>query len=230
MKKFTPYTLIEIMVVMALAAVLVTLALPAFSALMRGNSVGITCGMIKNTLDQAQARALTDRKLVATVFDLTGNVSGLTDMQAMRNCYVTETGANSYTFRSWVEESQWVELDQEAQILRAGTYSGSGQNANIPTSGGSVPSGFNTLATVNSVQDAGGTQNLPAVIFASYGNVVAPTQNFFIGVGEATLVNGSYLFKNTVSSGAPGNVMATTVNRFTGRSQIATINESGDIE
>ena len=80
MRKFTPYTLIEIMIVMALAAILVTLALPAFSALMRGNSVGITCGMIKNTMDQAQARAITDRKYVATVFDLTGDVSGLRDM------------------------------------------------------------------------------------------------------------------------------------------------------
>lgn len=223
MKKFTPYTLIEIMVVMALAAVLVALALPAFSALMRGNSVGITCGMIKNTLDQAQARALTERKYVATVFDPDGSVSGLTDTQAMRNCYVSE----AYAFVGWVEESAWVKLDQEAQILVLDN-GGTGDAPTFPTNGN--PPNMSTLQSISSVQDAGGTNNLRGVVFTSYGNIRAPNSNFYFGVGEATLVNGNYIYKNPDSSGRETNVMAVKVNHFTGRSQIATINESGRIE
>ena len=225
MRKFTPYTLIEIMIVMALAAVLVTLALPAFSALMRGNSVGITCGMIKNTMDQAQARALTDRKFVATVFDLTGSVSGLTDMQAMRNCYVSST--SPYTFLSWVEESQWVKLDQEAQILLQGN-GGAGSNLTFPNNGGSTPN-MSTLVTVSSVRDAS-SSNLPGVVYSTYGHIVAPNSNFYFGVAEATLANGNYIFKNPDANGRPTNTMAVKANHFTGRTQIAAINESGEIE
>lgn len=225
MKKFTPYTLIEIMVVMALAAVLVTLALPAFSALMRGNSVGITCGMIKNTMDQAQARALTDRKYVATVFDLSGDVSDLRDTQAMRNCYVTRNGAGNYDFRSWVEDSQWVKLDQEAQILITDN-GGAGTQPAFPTSGTPSISG---LATVGSCRDAN-THALSAVVFSSFGHIVAPNVNVYFGVGEATIVDGNYLFKNTASAGSSGNVMAVTVNHFTGRSQIAEIDENRKIK
>ena len=226
MKKFTPYTLIEIMVVMALAALLVTLALPAFSSLMRGNSVGITCGMIQNTMDQAQARALTDRKFVATVFDLTGAVSGLEDMQAMRNCYVAQSGS-TYTFQNWVEGSEWVKLDQEAQILVLDN-GGTGATPGFPTNGGNTPS-TGTLQTVNSVRDIHNA-NLPGVVFSSFGNIVAPNTNFYFGVGEATLANGVYIFKNPTSSGSSGNVMALKVNHFTGRSQIAEIDEDRKIK
>ena len=225
MRKFTPYTLIEIMIVMALAAVLVTLALPAFSALMRGNSVGITCGMIKNTMDQAQARAITDRKYVATVFDLTGSVSGLEDMQAMRNCYVTNT--SPYTFQGWVEESQWVKLDQDAQILLQDN-GGTGTSLTFPNNGGNTPN-MSSLETVQNVRDAN-THNLPGVVYSTYGNVRAPNSNFYFGVAEATLANGNYIFKNPDSNGRPSNVMALKANHFTGRTQIATINESGEIE
>ena len=225
MRKFTPYTLIEIMIVMALAAILVTLALPAFSALMRGNSVGITCGMIKNTMDQAQARAITDRKYVATVFDLTGDVSGLRDTQAMRNCYVSST--SPYTFRSWVEESQWVKLDQDAQILLQDNDV-PGVRLTFPNNGGNTPN-MSSLETVQNVRDAN-THNLPGVVYSTYGNVRAPNSNFYFGVAEATLANGNYIFKNPDPDGRPTNVMAVKANRFTGRTQIATISESGEIE
>ena len=224
MRKFTPYTLIEIMIVMALAAVLVTLALPAFSALMRGNSVGITCGMIKNTMDQAQARALTDRKFVATVFDLTGSVSGLTDMQAMRNCYVSST--SPYTFQSWVEESQWVKLDQDAQILLQGN-GGTGTSLTFPNNGGNVPD-MSSLETVQKINSS--NLDLPGVVYSTYGNIKAPNSNLYFGVAEATLANGNYIFKNPDANGRPTNTMAVKANHFTGRTQIAAINESGEIE
>ena len=227
MRKFTPYTLIEIMIVMALAAILVTLALPAFSALMRGNSVGITCGMIKNTMDQAQARAITDRKYVATVFDLTGDVSGLRDMQAMRNCYVSAT--SPYTFQGWVEESQWVKLDQDAQILAQNAGgTGTDTDSDFLTNGGNNPD-MHTLQNISSVRDAS-SSNLPGVVYSTYGNICAPNSNFYFGVGEATLANENYIFKNPNPNGRSGNVMALKVNHFTGRSQIAAINEEGIIE
>ena len=230
MRKFTPYTLIEIMIVMALAAVLVTLALPAFSALMRGNSVGITCGMIKNTMDQAQARAITDRKYAATVFDLTGEASGLTDTQAMRNCYISYYApSNSYGFAGWMENSQWVKLDQEAQILtwQQDRY---GDALGFPTSGSDTPIG--PMETIGGVQRENGSSSvaLPGIVFSSHGNVCAPNCNMLIGVGEATLVNGNYIYKNPDSSGRETNIMAVRINHFTGRSQISLISESGHAE
>ena len=222
MKQCKPYTLIEIMVVMALAAVLAAMALPAFGALMRGNSAAITCSYVKGALDQAQTRAVTDRRYVATVFDLSGTVSGLPDTQAVRNCYVT----SGYVFEKWVDGSEWVKLDHEAQMLVFHT-GGSGDTPAFPTNGATPNTA--ALRTVENVHGAA-TANLPGVVFSMYGSVKEPNGNFYIGVGEAALANGVYIYKNTTDSGAAGNVMALKVNHFTGRSQIAGIGSDGKIE
>ena len=222
MRQYRHYTLVEIMVVMALAALLAAMALPAFGALMHGNSVAVTCGYVKNALDQAQARAVTDRKYVATVMDLTGAVSGLPSTQAVRNCYVT----SGYAFEKWVDGSDWIKLDQDAQML-VFSLGESGAAPSFPTNG-QTPS-TDALQPVSGVRGAA-TANLPGVVFSMYGSVKAPGGNFYIGVGEATLANNVYIYKNTTSGGAAGNVMALTVNHFTGRSQIAGIGSDGKIE
>ena len=164
---------------------------------------------------------------MATVFDLTGSVSGLEDMQAMRNCYVTRNGAGNYDFRSWVEDSQWVKLDQDAQILLQNN-GGTGTSLTFPNNGGNTPN-MSSLQNIGSVQDAH-TASLPGVVYSTYGNITAPNSNFYFGVAEATLANGNYIFKNPDPDGRPTNVMAVKANRFTGRTQIATISESGEIE
>lgn len=225
MKNRRSYTLIEIMVVMALAAVLVTISLPAFSALMRGNSAAITCSKVKGVLDQAQARAVTDRRYVATVIDMTGAVSGLANTQALRNCYVS----SGYAFQSWVEESEWVPLDQDAQVLVFGLGE-SGSSPTFPNNGSTPVPAANSVQTVGNVVGAGGTHDLSGWVFSMYGAVKEPHNNFYIGVGEATLANGVYIYKNVDGSGRPGNVMALTVNHFTGRSQVAAIGSDGKIE
>ena len=225
MKKRKSYTLIEVMVVMALAAVLTAIALPAFSALMHGNSAAVTCSMVKGVLDQAQARAVTDRRYVATVIDMTGAVSGLANTQALRNCYVSDT----YAFQSWVEDSDWVRLDQDAQVLVFG-LGGSGAGPTFPNNGATPTPAANSVQTVSSVVGAGGTANLAGWVFSMYGSVKEPHSNFYIGVGEATLANGVYIYKNVDDSGRPGNVMALKVNHFTGRSLVAAIDSDGKIE
>ena len=223
MKNRKSYTLVEIMVVMALAAILSAMALPAFGALMHGNSAAITCSMVKGVLDQAQTRAVTDRKFVATVIDLTGTVSGLTDTQALRNCYVKP---DTYAFLSWVDGSEWVKLDQDAQMLVFGIGE-AGASPDFPTNG-TVSGLTDTLTLVKEVKGAA-TADLRGGVFSSYGSV-KELNNFYIGVGEATLANGVYIYKNTTDSGAAGNVMALKVNHFTGRSQIAGIGSDGKIE
>ncbi len=211
------------MVVMALAAMLAAMALPAFSALMHGNSVAVTCGLIKNTLDLAQARAINDRKYVATVIDLGGTVSGLTDTQALRNCYVS----NTYAFQGWVEGSDWVPLKEDAQMLIFDN-GGEGTQPSFPTNGAAP--GTSALQTITGVVGRA-TASRPGIVYAAYGNVVAPNQNFYIGVGEATLSNGNYIYKSQRSgSNATANVMAVTVNRFTGRALVSEIDENGRIK
>ena len=222
------YTLIEILVVMALAAVLTAMALPAFSALMHGNSAALTCSIIKGGLDQAQAHAVTDRKYAAAVFDLAGTVSGLTDTQALRICYVD----SSYAFNGWIEGADWIPLDQNAQIMDIG-LGGDGTSTAFLAGGVVDFSGkTGTLQSVSGVKGAGNTDGaaLPGVVFSMYGNVKAPNGNFYIGVGEAKLANGVYICKDPDSSGKPTNVMALKVNHFTGRSLIAGIDGDGKIE
>ena len=216
MKHCKPYTLIEIMVVMALAAVLVTISLPAFSALMRGNSAAIACSTIKGVLDQAQVHAVTDRKYVATVIDITN------DSQALRNCYVT----SAYKFDGWIEGSDWVKLDGDAKILKS-ALGGTGTEFQFP-SGGDAPA----LAGLENITEITGASaaTRPGVVFSMYGSVKKPNGNFFIGVGEAAQVNDAYVYKNATDGGQPGHAMALTVNHFTGRSQVASlaiISESG---
>jgi hypothetical protein len=88
---------------------------------------------------------------------------------------------------------------------------------------------MSSLETVQNVQDAN-TNNLPGVVYSTYGHIVAPTNNLYFGVAEATLANGNYIFKNPDANGRPSNTMAVKANHFTGRTQIATINEGGKIE
>jgi len=217
------------MVVMALAAILTAMALPAFSALINGNSVATTCGLVKNTLDLAQARAVNDRKYVATVIDLSGTVSGFKEKgndvvicQAMRNCYVS----GSYEFLGWVDGADWVKLDRGAQMLvfAAGE---AGAKPSFPTS--SAKPSTSALQTVTGVAGAA-TGNLPGIVYATYGNVKQPGSSFYIGIGEATLANGNYIYKSTNSDGSTANGMAVTVNSFTGRSLVATLDKDGKIE
>ena len=217
MKQYKRYTLVEIMVVMALAAVLVTISLPAFSALMRGNSAAIASSTIKGVFDQAQARAINDRKYVATVIDVTN------DSQALRNCYVKP---GTYVFQSWVEGSDWVKLDGDAKILMS-ALGEAGTKFQFP-SGGVAPA-LGGLQDITGITGASAAAR-PGVVFTMYGSVKVPNGNFFIGVGEAAQMNNAYIYKNVTDGGQPGNAMVLTVNHFTGRSQVASldiVSESG---
>ncbi len=65
--KLKRFTLIELMVVMVVMGFLVTLALPSFNRMISGNKVDQLASQLKLAMEQAQSRAITNRRHVALI-------------------------------------------------------------------------------------------------------------------------------------------------------------------
>ena len=66
-RKRRNFTLIELMVVMLLMGLIMTLMLPSFNRMIRGNKVDQLASGLKLGMEQAQSHAATSRKYVAMV-------------------------------------------------------------------------------------------------------------------------------------------------------------------
>lgn len=225
MKKIRAFTLIEMLVVMALAALLTALAVPAFRALTTGSAVGETSSILKNSLDVAQSRAAGHREYVAAVFDYRAERIDADSMQAVRLAKITVSYDNNgtakkYTFDKWLPDSAWQVFKYGAALLCA--YED--EHAKPVKSGASIPSKPGDLAKLDSVWkgevSGDGTFTGYGVIFAPYGNVYQPSKSIVFTVGEAKIAGGKFIFEDTDSDGMPANIMKLSVNQFTGRTEV----------
>ncbi len=97
------FTLLELMVVLIIGAILLSIAIPSMTQMIRNNSVGVAAEVIQNALRQAEGEAIRrngevdfiltdDTPSVATVGSLTAKADG--DNWAIR--MVDSTAANRY--------------------------------------------------------------------------------------------------------------------------------------
>ena len=226
MKEIRGFTLIEMLVVMALAAILTALAVPAFRALTTGSSVGETTSVVKNTLDVAQSRAVSSHRYVGVVFDHKLQRDGAEDTQAVRLCNIkvefNDAGDElNFTFDGWVRESQWRELKYGASVLCA--WKDASKKPVKSTQ--PIPDKLGNLVAIKSVwktEVKGDTFDSEGVIFNPYGNVRKPEDNLTFTIGEAKIVDKKFIFEDTDNDGVPTNLMQLTLNRFTGRTEVVT--------
>lgn len=105
------YTLIEIMVVIVIAAILFGIGIPAFTTMIQGSNMTVAIRQFSAKIQAARAYAVTNRCNVAVLLMKT-NINAEYCYSAYRVCVVEEEkkADNSYPFREWIEDENWKTL------------------------------------------------------------------------------------------------------------------------
>lgn len=108
-----PFTLIEIMTVIVIAAILFGIGIPAFTTMIQGSSMTAAIRQLSAKIQAARAYAVTHRCKVALL--LVETESGNLDYRysAYRVCVVDSSNA----FQEWIEDENWKTLPKG--VLRA---------------------------------------------------------------------------------------------------------------
>ena len=126
------FTILELLLVISIAGVMLTVALPAFSRLLKGSASGIAMRELSARLGSARSKAIAGKGSfrVAIVFPSTvdkkssSSPENISDSfkkkyynQAYRACYVDPS---TFTFQNWIEKDNWkflpegIVLDEDA--------------------------------------------------------------------------------------------------------------------
>ncbi len=108
------YTMVEILVVIVIAAILFGIGIPAFSTMIRGNAMTTSIRQLTAKIQAARSYAVTNRCYVAIVFpadetqtDATANrIKRSFPYMSFRPCKVTTDGTN-WDFDSWIDGEDW---------------------------------------------------------------------------------------------------------------------------
>ncbi len=108
------YTMVEILMVIVIAAILFGIGIPAFSTLIRGNAMTVSIRQLTAKIQAARSYAVTNRCYVAIVFPTDETQTDATDNRIKRSfpymsfrpCKVTTDGTN-LDFDSWIDGEDW---------------------------------------------------------------------------------------------------------------------------
>lgn len=136
---YKPFTLIELMVVIAIIAIIMGLSVPAFRNISVGSAVDASSRMLSSQLMLARAEAIARRKYVAVIIPgqyYTKNSDDRNNyhFSSFRSAFVTEDSGNTFKFVEWVPGTQWTFLPTGAVIEILET-SGSSKPIALDTSG-----------------------------------------------------------------------------------------------
>ncbi len=108
------YTMVEILMVIVIAAILFGIGIPAFSTMIRGNAMTISIRQLTAKIQAARSYAVTNRCYVALVFPKDATTTGSKNFKkgfpcnTFRTCVVTSADAGSSgTFESWIDGEEW---------------------------------------------------------------------------------------------------------------------------
>lgn len=139
------FTILELLLVISIAGVMLTVALPAFSRLLKGSASGIAMRELSARLGSARSKAISGKRgyRVAIVFPsigdaaTTGTVSNSFKQkyynQAYRACYVDPS---TLEFQDWIEKDNWkflpegIVLDEDAFRVAKSTVEKEGSTKN----------------------------------------------------------------------------------------------------
>ncbi|OGV55698.1 MAG: hypothetical protein A2017_03190 [Lentisphaerae bacterium GWF2_44_16] len=187
-----PYTLVEMLVVMAIVATILGIGLPAFEKMVKGQGLDAAIRQVGGKLGVARAYAISSNRYVAVFFPQTdaGFPSGFPYFQ-YRIGYVTKAVAGTYSFSSWAEGEDWQQLPTGVAI----------NSVTNPIS----------VSSVKIDDIASGTATVAnSLIFSPYGslqNTTVPVLSF-----QEAKIDGT-----TVTQMNTSNIASITMNLFTGR-------------
>jgi prepilin-type N-terminal cleavage/methylation domain-containing protein len=197
------FSLIELLCVIAVAAILMALVLPAFFNMIKEQSVEMAAREIGSKLKSVRTYAISQRQYTALVF-----ITSQTTTNNDRYCYKSYRPcivSSSNVFQSWVPNEKW-DLLPTGTIIRSISIS-------LSPSVGTFESG--TSNTVTSIIDTNvlpSISSLPAIIFKPTGEIEG--NRVYVTAGEGFFKSGSALSSTTKN--ATDNAMI-TVDQFTGR-------------
>lgn len=121
MKKIHRYTLVELLVVVAIAAVILGIATPAFTAMMKGGAMTSTTRELAAKIKAARSYAVTNNCYVALVFP-TGkdwsSVKPAFSYRAYRPCVVYKDENEDWVFDSWIDGEGWKTMNKGIIIAK----------------------------------------------------------------------------------------------------------------
>ena len=193
----TPYTLIEILMVIVIMALLMVAAMPAFTEMMKGQGVEASARNIGQTLKLARSYAINNRENVAVLIPKE-NLPSNYNFRGYRVCLVNSDNS----FKRWLPGENWefmstgvavVDIDNDPNY-DAGAYA----SATPPI----------TAVNCSGVGASYSSVDLTGLVFKPTGKSSTPA---YIVIGEAVESGGSLQRTNT-----SGDVNI-VINEFTGR-------------
>lgn len=110
--KYHFYTLTELLVVVAIAAILLGITLPAFNVLIKGNAMTSATNELAAKIKATRAYAITNNCYTALLFPDSSFPKEHFRYRSYRPCILNKVsesdGTIKYEFDSWIEEENWT--------------------------------------------------------------------------------------------------------------------------
>lgn len=206
--KRTSYTIIELLLVIAIAGILLSVAIPSFSRLLKGSGPTRAARELIGKINAARAYAVSNKTDVAIIFPQ-DEVSALTNRlgyKSYRVCEVYIDSSSNVSFKRWITGENWNDLP--SGVLIGKDKNNTKERFFKPGDGSDEKTATATSAakTVSGVADANAKPTVPnntsfgnAIVFRSDGMLFA-MQPVLIKIREARMdgnslrpVNSDYL-------------------------------------
>ena len=230
MKKRLPFTALELVLVCAVAAILLSISLPAFYNISSGRRITGAMSTIAANISLARARAVSDHIYTALIFPSTAD-SDLKDElpsdtkilnTALRLAEVRKT-SSGFAFVKWLDGSPWEGIG-DGVVIPNGTDNFHEDNSGSKVAPYQVDSAdFSELAT-----DGNAKKDVArAIIFSPRGQILtknSPVDPIIIRAAEGTKIPGSDTF-TLKKTGTETTYAVLTVNPLSGRTAVSYVSE-----
>lgn len=224
------FTLVEMMVVIVIAAIVMAIAIPSFVKMTSGSAVRSGTRLVASQIRLTRQEAISQRRTIALLLPTT--LAGLPDelcYVAMKPAYVTGN-ASPFTFVEWVEGAKWLYIPRGAVIAEADTYKGitDGAGAWVQSPADNAPCKVNVAR--DKMTDlygtlSGGDVPVRAIVFSSTGRVLGPNPAN-VTIAQTTYSGGVWIPRNAGDANTQywvsPNQFNIEINPFTGRIKIET--------
>lgn len=202
MKKRVPFTALELVMVITIAAILLSISLPAFYNISSGRRVTGALTAIAANISLARARAISDHVYTAVIFYSSGDRMRVAEVH--KTVFMEQDNKIAYSFVKWLDESLWEEIG-EGVVIPSGD-----DNFHELHSGNKKTPYSVTAVNFSEIYGASTSTVSRAIIFSPWGQVITKygvTDPIVIRVAEGTKVPGSdtYVLKKRVEKDASGN-------------------------
>ncbi len=204
------FSLVEIVVTIAIIGAVMALAVPSFRGISRERAVKMAASQFRASLFQAQGVALSQQRYVALVLDIAGVGFDKRNQgrPAYRLAYVNRLSASKYPFSGWVENEDWRSFPNGALVA----YIGDEKNMSLPSSLTTLKSSVKGTVLAP-LPDSIVEDKIATVIFAPNGSLAYSAEDLYI-----LFLNGGTSGEHLAYPDAEAQQeQALRINHFTGR-------------